>query len=89
MHMAADAAVSAAVVVAGVRHPVDRAAWVDPVMSLVVAVVILWGSIGLLQESVCMSLMGVPSGIDVDEVEAQLGDARRALRRSTTSTSGR
>ncbi len=41
-------------------------------MSLAVAVVILWGSIGLLKESVGMSLMGVPSGIDVDEVEAAL-----------------
>ena len=36
--------------------------WVDPVMSLAVAVVILWGSIGLLKESVWMSLAGVPAG---------------------------
>ena len=34
--------------------------WVDPVMSIAVAVVILWGSVGLLRESVGMSLMGVP-----------------------------
>ena len=43
-------------------------------MSLAVAVVILWSSIGLLKESVWMSLAGVPSGIDVDEVEAELGE---------------
>jgi cobalt-zinc-cadmium efflux system protein len=35
-------------------------------------VVILWGSLGLLKESVGMSLMGVPSGIDVDVVEYEL-----------------
>lgn len=73
MHMAADAAVSAAVVVAGAVIWWTGQQWVDPVMSLAVAGVILWGSFGLLKESVGMSLMGVPSGIDVDEVEAALG----------------
>jgi cobalt-zinc-cadmium efflux system protein len=72
-HMAADAAVSAAVVVAGVVILWTGERWVDPVMGLVVAAVILWGSIGLLRESVGMSLMGVPSGIEVDEVQFALG----------------
>ena len=71
-HMAADAAVSAAVVVAGLIILWTHQQWVDPVMSLAVAGVILWSSVGLLRESVGMSLMGVPSGIDVDEVEATL-----------------
>jgi len=39
-----------------------------------VAVVILWGSVGLLKESVWMSLAGVPAGIDVDLVEAELAE---------------
>jgi cobalt-zinc-cadmium efflux system protein len=72
MHMAADAAVSAAVVVAGVVILWTGQQWVDPLMSLIVAAVILWGSVGLMKESVGMSLMGVPQGIDVEEVEAQL-----------------
>jgi cobalt-zinc-cadmium efflux system protein len=71
-HMAADAAVSAAVVFAGLVILWTGQQWVDPVMSLAVAVVILWGSLGLLRESVGMSLMGVPSGIDVDVVEYEL-----------------
>ena len=45
-----------------------------PMMSLAVAAVILWSSFGLLKESVWMSLAGVPAGIDVDQVEAALGD---------------
>ena len=48
--------------------------WVDPITSLAVAVVILWGSIGLLKESVWMSLAGVPSDIDIDHVEVALGE---------------
>jgi cobalt-zinc-cadmium efflux system protein len=71
-HMAADAVVSAAVVAAGFIILWTGQQWVDPGMSLAVAVVILWGSVGLFKESVGMSLMGVPSGIDVEEVEAEL-----------------
>src|SRR3954447_14485229 len=72
LHMAADAAVSAAVVFAGLVILWTGQQWVDPVMSLAVAVVILWGSVGLMKESVWMSLAGVPSGIDVDVVAAEL-----------------
>lgn len=71
-HMTADAAVSAAVVFAGLVILQTGQLWVDPVMSLAVAAVILWGSVGLMKESVGMSLMGVPSGIDVDEVQSEL-----------------
>src|SRR5262249_11953736 len=74
LHMAADAAVSAAVVFAGFVILWTGQRWVDPVMSLAVAVVILWGSVGLLKESVWMSLAGVPSGIDVDVVEVALAE---------------
>jgi cobalt-zinc-cadmium efflux system protein len=73
-HMAADAAVSAAVVFAGLVILWTGEQWVDPVMSLAVAAVILWGSIGLMRESVGMSLMGVPSGIELDEVHDALGE---------------
>ena len=73
-HMAADAAVSAAVVFAGVVILWTGQQWVDPVMSLAVAGIILWGSIGLMRESVGMSLMGVPSSIELDHVREALGE---------------
>jgi cobalt-zinc-cadmium efflux system protein len=72
LHMAADAAVSAAVVFAGLVIVWTGQQWVDAVMSLAVAVVILWGTIDLLKESVWMTLAGVPAGIDVDVVESEL-----------------
>jgi cobalt-zinc-cadmium efflux system protein len=72
LHMAADAAVSAAVVFAGLVILWTGQQWVDPAMSIAVAVVILWGSVGLLKEAVGMSLMGVPEGIELDDVEAEL-----------------
>ena len=72
LHMAADAAVSAGVLFAGLVIVWTGQRWVDPVMGLVVAVVILWTTIGLLKESVWMSLAGVPSGLDVEVLEVEL-----------------
>lgn len=72
LHMAADTAVSAAVVAAGLVIMLTGQQWVDPLMSLAVALVILWGSFGLLKEAVWMSLAGVPSGILLEEVEEAL-----------------
>jgi len=74
LHMAADALVSLAVVVAGLVILWTGQQWVDPAMSLAVAVVILWSSVGLLKESVWMTLAGVPQGIDVDEVAVALSE---------------
>jgi len=74
LHMAADAGVSIAVIFAGLVILLTGQQWVDPVMSLAVAVVIIWGSIGLFKESVWMSLAGVPAGIDIDQVEAALAE---------------
>jgi len=73
LHMASDALVSLAVVFAGFVILWTGQEWVDPAMSIAVSVVILWGSFGLLKESTWMSLAGVPSGIELDQVEAELG----------------
>lgn len=72
LHMAADAAISAGVVVAGLVILMTGWQWVDPVVSLVIAVVIIWGTWGLLRGSLAMSLAAVPSNVDPDHVRAFL-----------------
>ena len=72
LHMAADAAVSAAVVVAGFLMLRTGQTWIDPVISLVVAVVILWGTWGLLAESTSMTLAGTPKSIEPEQVARAL-----------------
>lgn len=72
IHMAADAAVSAGVVVGALVMMATGAAWIDPAMSLVIAAIILGNTWGLLAEAVKMSLDAVPSGIDPQAVEAML-----------------
>lgn len=75
LHMISDAAVSAAVVVAGGLVLLTGWAWVDPATSLLVVAVILWGTWGLLREAIGLALDGVPAGVDA----AAIGDMLRAL----------
>jgi len=72
LHMAADAAVSAAVVVAGALIWWTGLRWIDPAISLVVVAVILVGTWGLLRESLTMALQAVPDRIDLEAVEQAL-----------------
>lgn len=70
LHMAADAVVSAGVVIAAIAIMVTSWLWIDPAVSLAICVVILWSTWGLLKNSVRLSLAGVPPGVRTDEVRA-------------------
>ncbi|MGZ8336932.1 MAG: cation diffusion facilitator family transporter [Allosphingosinicella sp.] len=72
LHMAADAGVSAGVVLAGILILTTSAYWIDPALSLLIAAIIFWNTWGMLRQSVVMSLGAVPEQIDPDEVEAAL-----------------
>ncbi|MBA4087090.1 MAG: cation transporter [Novosphingobium sp.] len=68
LHMAADAAVSAGVVVAGLLITLTGAQWIDPVTSLLIVGIIAVGTWGLLKDSLRMGLHAVPPGIDERKV---------------------
>jgi len=73
LHMVADMLVSVGVVVAGAAILLTGALWIDPLTSLVIVLVIGWGTWGLLKDSVRMGLHAVPDGIDHGAVRAHLG----------------
>jgi len=72
MHMAADALVSAGVVVAGALTLWMGWAWLDPVVSLLIAGVILMGTASLFKQSLHMLFDGVPDSVDPQAVQACL-----------------
>jgi cobalt-zinc-cadmium efflux system protein len=72
LHMAADAAVSLGVVVAGAAIKFTGRYWLDPVTSLAVVAVIMGGTWGLLRKSVNLAMDAVPEHIDPDEVRTFL-----------------
>jgi cobalt-zinc-cadmium efflux system protein len=68
LHMAADAAVSAGVVGAGLAISATGWNWLDPVVSIAIALVVLAAGWGLLKDSLHLSMAGVPAHIDAEEV---------------------
>jgi cobalt-zinc-cadmium efflux system protein len=72
MHMAADALVSAGVVIAGALTLWMGWVWLDPVVSLLIAAVILLGTWGLFKQSLHMLFDGVPDSVDPQAVQACL-----------------
>jgi cobalt-zinc-cadmium efflux system protein len=67
-HMLADAIIAAGVVVTGFMIKLTGATWLDPVASLVVNAVIVWGTWTLLRDSFAMSVNAVPPSIEPDSV---------------------
>ncbi len=72
LHMAADAGVSAGVVLAGLAMLTTGYLWIDPVVSLAVVAAIGLGTWGVLRESLDLALDAVPRGVDREAVEAYL-----------------
>ena len=72
LHMAADAAVSLGVALAGVGMLYSGWTWLDPVMSLAIAAVIVASTWGLLRDSVNLSLHAVPPRIDTARIREYL-----------------
>src|SRR5262245_19276384 len=64
LHMVADAAVSAGVLFAGLVIFYTGWLWLDPLTSLAIVGVIVWGTWSLLHDSLAMSLDAVPASID-------------------------
>lgn len=72
LHMAADAAVSLGVVIAGFVILATGWRWLDPAISLIIVAVIFAGTWGLLRDAANLALHAVPAGIDNAALESYL-----------------
>jgi cobalt-zinc-cadmium efflux system protein len=48
--------------------------WIDPVISIIIVVVILIGTLSLLKESLALTMDAVPKEIDIDEIKKRAED---------------
>ncbi len=71
-HLAADAVVSLGLVVGGILIHFTGWIWIDPVLSLLVALVIIWGTWSLMKDTLRLSLNGVPNDIDLEKVREEI-----------------
>jgi cobalt-zinc-cadmium efflux system protein len=72
LHMLGDAVSAFGVVIAGVLVATMRAPLADPVVSLLIAGLILYSSYGVLRESATVLLEGTPAGMDMPAVIAAI-----------------
>lgn len=72
MHLAYDALVSFGVVIAAIVIYFTQWEMLDPIIGVLIAIVILWGTWGLLRDSVTLVMDGVPRNIDFAAVKTFL-----------------
>lgn len=72
MHMAIDAIVSLGVVISGIIMYFTHLFWIDSVVSLIIAVVILGGTWSLLKDSLRLALDGVPKDLSLEKIKTEL-----------------
>jgi len=72
LHMAVDAAGSVAAIVAALAIIFFNANWVDPAVSVAIALLVVWSAWSLLKDTTNVMLEGAPGDISLIEVEAAL-----------------
>lgn len=72
LHMASDTLVSIGVVISGIVISLTGWTFIDPVIGIVIALVILVSTWQLLAESIRMSMDAVPEGIHSEEIRQQM-----------------
>ena len=68
LHLLTDVMTSVAVVLGGVLMYFFGVYWIDPLISALIALYLIWASFGLIKESIAILMQFTPEGIDVDEV---------------------
>jgi cobalt-zinc-cadmium efflux system protein len=72
LHMAGDAMISVGVIVAGLLVMLTGVSWIDPLASVVIVLVILWGTFGLLRDAADMAMDAAPRSVDIPKLRAFL-----------------
>jgi cobalt-zinc-cadmium efflux system protein len=70
LHMAGDTLSTAAVIAGGAGILLTGQNWIDPVLSLLIAVFILWTSFGIVRETFNILLEGTPRGVSLTEIRS-------------------
>ncbi len=72
--MAGDTLSTAAVIAGGVGILLTGQNWIDPVLSLLIAALIFWSSIGIVRETLNILLEGTPRGVSLPEIRSVMED---------------
>ncbi len=79
IHMAGDTLSTAAVIAGGAGILITGKNWIDPVLSLLIAALILWSSIGIVRETLNILLEGTPRGVSLPQIRAAMEDVEGVM----------
>lgn len=72
LHLLTDALVSVGVVITGVVIYFTGITWIDPLISILIMLIVMYSTWGLLKESVRLSVDAVPSAIDTEQIRKEM-----------------
>lgn len=72
LHMLGDTLSTAAVILGGLAILFTHQQWIDPLLSLIIATMILWSSWGIVRETLHILLEGTPRSLDLGEIRAAM-----------------
>jgi cobalt-zinc-cadmium efflux system protein len=79
IHMAGDTLSTAAVIAGGLGILLTRQNWIDPALSIIIAALILWSSIGIVRETLNILLEGTPRGVSLTEIRAGMQEVEGVI----------
>ncbi len=79
LHMLGDTLSTAAVIVGGAGILFTGAYWIDPVLSLLIAVMIVWSSLTIVRETLNILLEGTPTAVELGHVRTAISDVPGVL----------
>src|SRR5579875_2881767 len=79
VHMLGDTVSTAAVIVGGLLIALTHQAWIDPLLSLIIAAMILWSSYGIVRETLHILLEGTPRSVDMNQIRMAMRGVQGVL----------
>lgn len=88
LHLFSDVITSVAVLAGGLAIKYLELTWVDSLLTILIAIYLIYASFGILMETIRVVMQFAPAGIKLDEIEATLMEIPLVANISITSTSG-
>ena len=79
IHMAGDTLSTAAVIAGGAGILLTGRNWIDPALSLLIAALILWSSIGIVRETLNILLEGTPRGVSLAQIRTGMEEVEGVI----------
>ena len=72
LHLFGDAISSLTVILGGIFIKFFAIYWIDPLLTVLIAIYVLWGRMYIIRDAIRVVMMAAPSGISIDEIAKEI-----------------